>query len=189
MCKAYLLLTPLLLAIAGSVPASGGPIGFQQWYEFGFDPLHSPQVAGCAATEGASVACRPGIGSVFLDSPAWTFTTPQPVELNVTDGLLSGDFFDVFDAGTLIGSTPAVPLGLAVDCGLDPSVCFVTSRISHATFLLPAGSHSLTLDVHPVQVLGEGFFRLDPIPEPGTLALMVLVGALAGVRYLVRSRH
>ena len=141
------------------------------WYEFGFDPNHSPLAAGCQPEDLGGVPCRPGIGSVNLGTPPWTFTSPTLVELTITDGFLSGDFFDLLDFGVLIGSTPAVAFGNS--CGLDPNICVVDSEMSHNFFLLPAGDHSITIFVHPAQILGEGFFQFTPVPEPSTALLMI----------------
>jgi hypothetical protein len=36
-------------------------------------------------------------------------------------------------------------------------------EVSHASLLLPSGAHSITLLVHPPQVLGEGSFELTAV--------------------------
>jgi hypothetical protein len=92
------------------------------------------------------------------------------VIFTITDGLLSGDFFDVFDLGVLIGSTPSVDFfGY---CGLDPRACVLDPSMSHASFLLPVGAHSMTVSVHQAQILGEGFFIVEAVPEPATSFLL-----------------
>lgn len=183
-----LCLSGFLLIALCCLHVSAGTVTFHTWYEFGFDPNHAPAVAGCQPADPAGVPCRVGINSTFLDSPPWAFATASPVQLKVTDGLLAGDFFDVFDFGIPVGSTPSVPASF-FNCGLDPSVCFGQPRISHAAFVLASGAHSLTVDVHPAQLLGEGFFRLDPVPEPSTFGLsLVLLAALYGLARLARFR-
>lgn len=172
----------VLVVCTWAVPAAAGTIGSGVWYEFGFDPNHAPLTAGCQPADAGGVPCRTGVNSTFLDGPPWTFVVATPVELTITDGLFAGDFFDVFDSGTLIGSTPSVPL-TGASCDLDPSVCVLDPRISHATFLLARGGHSLTVDVHPAQLQGEGFLRVDPVPEPGTFSLIgVVLMVLYGFR-------
>jgi hypothetical protein len=164
--------------------AAAGPISLGPWYEFGFDPNHTPGVSGCQPADPAGVPCRAGVGSLNLDAPPWTFIAPSLVSLTVTDAFLSGDSFSVFDFGTLVGSTPSVPLA-GISCGFDPSVCLADPAFSHATFLLSAGAHSLTLVVQPAQILGEGFFRVQAVPEPSYM--MAIAGMVAFV--LVKSRR
>jgi hypothetical protein len=162
----------LLALLVSSSPAFAGSIFPNIWYEFGFDPNHAPFVAGCQPADASGVPCRPGIGTVNLDTPGWTFTSSTVVAFTTTDGFLAGDFFDVFDLGTLIGSTPAVPLN-GHSCGLDPRVCVADAQISHASFLLPAGPHSISIVAHPVQILGEGFFEFTAVPEPSSFLLVI----------------
>jgi hypothetical protein len=93
------------------------------------------------------------------------------VDFTITDGFLAGDSFDLLDFGTLVGSTPSV-LPNGHSCGLDPRICVVDPEMSHGSFLLPAGSHSITVSVNAVQILGEGFFKFEPVPEPFTAMLL-----------------
>jgi len=157
--------------------AEAGPIGIGPWYEFGFDPEPFPAASGCQPADPAGVPCRVGISSQFLDSAPWTFTAPNPVLLSVTDAYFAGDSFSVFDFGVLLGSTPRVPLMPALG-SLDPNLTFADPAYSHASFMLPAGSHSLTIDVEAAQILGEGFFRISEVPEPSHTALLAVVLAL-----------
>ena len=141
------------------------------WYEFGFDPDHFPIASGCQPDDPAGVPCRPGIGTVNLDAPPWTFVSPTAVDFTITDGFLAGDSFGVLDFGVVVGSTPLVPLN-GHSCGLDPRICVVDPEMSHDSFLLPAGSHSITVFVNAAQILGEGFFEFAPVPEPSTDLLL-----------------
>ncbi len=163
----------LFLTLAAySIPVLAGTISPNVWYEFGFDPNHAPFVAGCVPADPGGVLCRPGIGTVNLDQPAWTFTSSTPVAFVITDGFLAGDYFDLFDLGTLIGSTPSVPLS-GHSCGLDPTVCITDAQISNSSFVLPAGAHSITISAHPAQILGEGFFEFAAVPEPSSVLLVI----------------
>jgi hypothetical protein len=53
----------------------------------------------------------------------------------------------------------------------------VDPDISHASFLLPAGTHAITVVVRPSQILGEGFFTLTAVPEPSGV-LLIITGLL-----------
>jgi len=103
----YLPLGLALLIVSGACFA--GPITPDAWYEFGFDPVHSPLAAGCLPNDAGGVPCRTGVDTVALDARPWTFTTAAPVIFTITDGFLAADFFDVLDSGVLAGSTPSIP--------------------------------------------------------------------------------
>jgi hypothetical protein len=182
-------LIALLLVFTCSASALASTIGPGTWYEFGFDPNHSPVAAGCQPADPTGVPCRVGIGSTFLGSSPWTTTTESLVEMTVTDAFLAGDSFDVFDFGVLIGLTPSVAASGA-NCGLNPSICVDAAGISHASFALAAGAHSITVGVHEAQILGEGFLRLDTVPEPSTFGVttLLLLAILLGRRRLVSGQ-
>jgi hypothetical protein len=169
-----------VMLLVGGNAAVAGSISPGIWYEFGFDPGHAPVAAGCQPNDPGGVPCRAGIGTVNLDNPPWTFTS-STVAFVITDGLLSGDFFDVYDFGTLVGTTPAVSLN-AHSCGLDPLICWVDPEMSHASLLLPSGAHSITVLVHPAQILGEGFFEFTAVPEPSSILLIAAGLARYGCR-------
>jgi hypothetical protein len=87
----------------------------------------------------------------------------------------------VYDLAALVGSTPAVPFN-GHSCGLDPLVCWVDPEMSHASLLLPSGTHSITVLVHPAQILGEGFFEFTAVPEPSSILLIAAGLACYGCR-------
>jgi len=155
----------------GVCHAFAGAVAPGVWYEFAFDPNHSPLASGCLPAGPSGVPlCRVGVGATFLDTPPWIFMASTPVLFKITDSSLSGDFFDVRDFGSAVASTPAV--ALFANCGVDPNICFADPLISHTSFVLPAGAHSITIFVHPAQIEGEGFFRFDAVPEPSTVWLL-----------------
>lgn len=106
----------------------------------------------------------------FLDSPPWTFTSRFPARLLITDAFQHGDSFQVYDNFSLIGVTP--PVAAAGACGDVPSLCWLDPGASHLEILLGKGPHSLTIVPSVVQFPGSGFFMVQQIPEPGTLALL-----------------
>jgi hypothetical protein len=173
---------PLALLICSFIvlprDVSADPITINgQWYQFGFDPNHSPFAAGCLPADPSGVPCRTpdaGVNSIFLGPSPWTFSSSVPVQFTITDVFLSGDFFDLFDNGILVGSTPVVPGALqgGAICALNPDVCLANPKLSHAIFILPPGAHAITIRVHESQILGEGFFRATEVPEPSTLLLL-----------------
>jgi hypothetical protein len=105
--------------------------------------------------------------------------------LSITDVLLSGDRFELFDFGTSLGLTSAFTPN--VDCGDDPAVCINTAGMSTGRFVLAAGNHSLT--VIPTESLGGGTaaFLVNPVPEPAATALMG-IGILGLVALSKRRR-
>jgi hypothetical protein len=178
----------LFAGFAFAAIASAGTIGIGPWFEFGFDPDHAPIVAGCLPEDPAGVPCSAGIGSLNLDAAPWEFNAFTPVKLDVTDASLAGDSFSIFDFGVPIGSTSIVALGPF--CGLDPNLCFASPAFSHASFVLPSGAHSLTIAVEAAQILGEGFLRIAPVPEPTYAGLFgIAIAACIGRWRLRKLRH
>jgi len=146
--------------------ASATPIAIDQWYEFGFlggggDPL----LSGAGTT--------PGLLSIQVGDPAWTFTCASACTLTVTDGFIDVDRFEFFDFGTSLGDTSA-PSGTGFSCGNDELGCLAAPQMSHGSFILAAGDHSIT-GTHLIGIPGAAFFIVSvptSVPEPGSLALI-----------------
>lgn len=190
-------LLPVIFLFA-RVSAKGSAIQPGQWYLFAFGADWVGPCTGC-------VAPYPNVLTPPSPLP-WTFVLPQGGTITVGDGSLPGESFQIFDFGTLIGTTPSVPADIEYYCGLDPNYCGSPFH-SWATYSLSPGPHSITIAVSgPTQyrwytmpgVLSTGvvvplsgwldpvpigFFRVDPVPEPATFLLCGAgLGALARMR-------
>jgi len=158
--------------------ASASPIVIDQWYTFGFsgsggDPLIS----------GSGFIL--GIRSLAAPDPAWTFTCSSTCTLVVTDGFLAVDQFELFDSGSSLGSTSAPTGGSGHSCSNDEVACLADPLMSHGTFLLAAGDHTIT-GTHLIGVPGAAFFIVTvpvSVPEPASLALIgVALLMVVGIR-------
>jgi hypothetical protein len=132
----------------------GGP-----WQEFHFSGVGTP------ATQCSTTTCAPSSAgnSAFAPDPPWTFMAGKPgVKLTVTDAFDFGDRFEAFDSGVSLGQTSAVPVGES--CGSDPAACLASA--SHATFVLGAGAHSLTI-TPTASPFGGGaaYFRIEALAK------------------------
>lgn len=155
-----------LMALAG--PARADPVNLDQWYTFGFDDPGTSLVSGTGFVLGSQSLAAP--------DPPWTFTCgADGCTLTVTDGFNSGDQFELFDFGALIGQTSVPTAGS--NCGNNEPSCLADPDFSHGTFLLAAGDHSIT-GAALLSPFGGGaaFFRIDAasVPEPGSLLLSAL---------------
>ena len=120
---------------------------------------------------------------------AFTYDVPSPTGLKVTDFLVDGDRFEVYDGGSLIGTT-SVPANDGASIS-DPDGAFADARWSSGEFLMAPGPHSITLKT--IQIAngfpsGTGSLRVDtiPIPAPGAILLGTLGAGL--VSWLRRRR-
>ena len=123
-------ISPLAWAMTGLLLASGqivsasevvpNPSGVE-WYMFQHF-LIGQQAEGCAVSGGCVV---PAATAVAGPAAPWTFS--GPVRLDVTDAFDSGDIFDVYNFGGLIGTTSFSSSGFNV--GNNPDLAFANLGI------------------------------------------------------------
>jgi len=126
-------------------------------------------------------------------SPIFSYSSLQPVQLDVTDLFVVSDRNEAYLNGGLLGATPAMPdwnalfppVGPLDDppYTTDPGVAWGRAEFSKQSFVLPAGNHLLTFrNIHIPPTPGGGPFSDGTIafrivPEPAGGALLVLAGA------------
>jgi hypothetical protein len=169
--------------LATSGGAMAGPIASNIFLQFSFDNV-GDKAKGCDPADPAGNFCPPSSGTAtgFLDTPAWTFiASAAGATLTVIDVFTSGDQFNVFDFGQLIGTT-SLPPRQGIDCDDDPVVCLATQGMSFGIFDLAAGAHSLEL-VLTRGGQGVGYLQVADavaqVPEPASMALVL--GGLAAL--------
>lgn len=144
------------------------------------------QAASLMVDGGWSTFFFDGVGSSISDSLTgdlnYDFVLSDSAVLKVTDVLVIGDVFEIFDGGLSIFSTGAFDInGLTTG---DPDVAFGGSVYSYGSILLGAGSHSITgIASSSPTGRGSAFIKLASagVPEPATWALMIAGFGLAGV--------
>jgi hypothetical protein len=182
--KASALAAALSTLLIAAPSAHAGAIPFDTFLQFSFDSPGSV-AKGCDPADPAGNFCiaSSGTPTQFLDAPGWSFDAPAGATVTVVDQFTSGDRFQIFDNGVLLGSTGALFPRQPEDCGDDPVNCLANPFIDSATFVLGAGSHLLTLiATDSPGGLGAGFLRVTAavVPEPTSVALVLAALAAAG---------
>ena len=134
----------------------------------------------------------------FIGAPAffpedWTYTGSGL--LKVTDFLVPGEQYDIYDNGILIGSSSAVaewdtyegdPFA-SPPYTFDPETGWEDDHFSHFSIMLGDGSHDITIFE---SVTADGFadsdVALEIAPEPGSIFLFGT--GLAGLAGLIRRK-
>ena len=175
----------LISTVTAFEPARGVTITpSTTWYQFSW---FGEFVEGCRPADPNGGICVPSSNgdSIAVGVPPWEFTAPTGVRLDVTDMANYGADWYVLDGGVAIGRTSQPAPVNSGSCGYSANYCFADPNVSHASFILLPGFHSITLD--PITFTsGAAMFRVVPIPEPST-GLLVMVG-LFGLGQRSRGR-
>jgi hypothetical protein len=192
--------------------------GVNDWYGFYWNQVYTPPIGGFPSSFGSissgsgtvygaegpfsnashssNVVYSAGSTTVLGISPLGgpdvaTFTVggSGATTLFLTDLGTNGDYFAVYDNGSLLGSTLKVA-STGAYCGMDPVACSANALFSHGGFNVIAGD---VIEIVAASTnfngSGIGAFQLggagaSSVPEPATLSLMVLGlgGMLLGAR-------
>jgi len=184
------MLTILLVAAMGVIPVAASPASNGAG-EPGFSIMSvTPIVVGddWYATSDVPPAFFWGAGEpVFSHSGPFEFECEYPVVVDVTDDFQKGDQFRVYDNALPIGETSSVPADAAgVEVG--PEAAFADPTYSSGSFWLPAGSHSISIEViNSPYGGGRGYIRVMPILSPPEVEAIVFPGQSIQIQKTVRT--
>ena len=185
-----MMLTVLLVAAMGVIPVAAWPASNGAG-EPGFSLMSvTPIVVGddWYATPNVPPAFFWGAGEpVFSGSGPFQFECEYPVVVDVTDDFQKGDQFRIYDNGSPIGETSAVPVdntGLQV----GPEAAFADPTYSSGSFWLPAGAHSISIEVinNPYDG-GRGYIRVMHVLSPPKVEAIVFPGQSIQIEKTVRT--
>ena len=111
------------------------------------------------------------------DNSVWEISLAEDSFFDITDAWTPGDWFEVYDAGTLILNTPQVPYG-GQSIWDDADTAWLDPAFSSGRVRLGAGTHYITIFDRALEDPNFGstsaglFTRLEPVPEPASLLLL-----------------
>jgi hypothetical protein len=123
-------ITALLLGLAMDASAQSITID-GLWHQFDVDSL---------------VATSGGLKWIDLDSNAlgFDFTLSAPAILTVVDGGFSGDRYQIYDFGALLGETSTTINSYPSSAGINFDSALADTNFSRGNFFLAAGQHQIT---------------------------------------------
>jgi hypothetical protein len=169
-----------------------------QWNAFGVDSISS--LSGDTEWIDNDYTNAAGYGSAL--NFTFTINAGYVGQLTVVDASLAGDTFNVFNNGTLLGTTSSVAIqnyANAPDVGYDYDAALLNSAFSHGVFTLSAGTYSISGNLMQSLMIDDGSGNLSAlnatagaiklsvsaVPEPSTWLLLV---AALGVMSLTSRR-
>ncbi|MGE0481063.1 MAG: PEP-CTERM sorting domain-containing protein, partial [Phycisphaerae bacterium] len=183
---------PCALALFFCPLVNAGTVGLTQG-----NPVE-PAIAGVSVpTDGTWIVLDElmTVGSFY--APLFTYTSPDPLQLDVTDLFVVSDQNEVYLDGVLLGATPPMPdwpalfppVGPMDDAPFtsDPDVAWARPQFSKQSFAVPAGTHMLTfrnIHIPPTEEsvpFADGTVAFRLVPEPSTGLLLLIAAAAVGV--------
>jgi len=171
-------------------------------------PIDAPEAIIALPVDGSWTVLDEIMAAGSYYSPIFTYSSPNPVQMDVTDLFVVSDRNEVWLDGVLLGTTPAMPdwpalipaVGPFDDAPYtsDPDVAWGRPEFSKTTLVLPAGSHMITLrNIHipsnsaQTGPMDDGTVAFRLVPEPTTALLLVAaaITILLARRRATQNKH